>query len=75
MKYLLLLREEELDNLIAVVTGQIMAIERKLSRTPITAFVSPQGEKEYAVLKYRLEQLKALRVKLLSAKGRGSING
>jgi len=73
VKYLLVLTEEELNHLIAVCTGQIRALEHKLSRTPLTTYVSPQKERETAILKFRLEQLKALRTKLLSSKGRGSI--
>jgi len=73
MKYLIVLTEEELDHLIAVCTGQIRALEHKLSRTPLTTYVSIQKNKEYAILKHRIEQLRALRTKLLSSKGRGSI--
>lgn len=73
MKYLIVLTEEELDHLIAVCTGQIRALEHRLARTPLTTYVSPQKEKETAMLKFRLEQLRALRTKLLSSKGRGSI--
>jgi len=73
MKYLLVLSEKELNHLIAVCEGQIRAIEHKLSRTPLTVYASVKQNREYALLKYKLEELKALKTKLLSTKARGSI--